>query len=106
MARNHKQPKKSARRTASRAKGKHREETGIDDGMEVFFLGGEDKIAKFMHYKLPRGTAEYEKMRVADLVRRIQADLGELQARAYPNYYAEWAQKFAPDYWRQFPITY
>jgi hypothetical protein len=105
MARNP-HPSKSARRTECRAKGKHREETGIDNALAPFFRGGEDMIAKFMHYKPPRWTEEYAKMSVVDLVRRIQDDLAELQARAFPNYYAEWAQKFALNYWRQFPITY
>jgi hypothetical protein len=81
-------------------------ETGIDKAMAHFFLGGESKIAGFMHYKPPRWTEEYEKMRVSDLVRRIQDDLGELQARAYPTYNDEWQQKFAPNYWQKFPITY
>jgi hypothetical protein len=106
MARNPRHPKKSAKRTAAGTKGKHREETGIDNGMAQFFLGGEDKIANFMHYKLPRWKEEYEKMRVLDLVRRIQCDLGELQARTYPNYTEEWQKRFAPNYWRQSPIAY
>ena len=45
-------------------------------------------------------------MRVGDLVRRIQDDLKELLARAYPTYREKWTQRFAPNYWRKFPITY
>jgi hypothetical protein len=80
--------------------------TGIDEGMDRFFVGGEWQIAGFMHIKPPRWTREYEKLRVRDLVRRIQDDIEELLARAYPTYTEEWQQKFAPNYWRQFPITY
>lgn len=82
MSRNPKRRKKSAKQTAAGTRGKHRKETGIDNAMAHFFLGGESKIAGFMQYKPPRWTEEYEKMRVVDLVRRIQDDLGELQARA------------------------
>ena len=106
MARNPKRWKKAGKQTAGGTKDKHRKETGIDKGMDRFFVGGESKIAGFMHYKPPRWTAEYEKMRVSDLVRRIQDDLGELQARAYPTYNDEWQQQFAPNYWQEFPITY
>jgi len=81
-------------------------ETGIDRGMDRYFLGGEWKILGFVHIKPPRWTREYEEMRVRDLVRRIQDDLEELLARAYPTYHEEWAQRFAPNYWRKFPITY
>jgi hypothetical protein len=95
MARNSKPSKKSGRHRAGGTKRKHREETGIDNAMAHFFLGGENKIAGLMHYKPPRWTDEYEKMRVTDLVRRIQDDLGELQARAYPT---------GAD--RSFPISY
>ncbi len=38
-----------------------------------------------MHYKPPRWTEEYAKMHDRDLYRRIQDDLGELLARAYPT---------------------
>jgi len=100
MAKNPKRPRKSAKRTAA---GKPGKETGIDNGMAHFFLGGENKIAGFMHYKPPRWAEEYQKMRVSDLLRRIQDDLDELLARAYPNYFYEWQQKFAPNY---FPMTY
>jgi hypothetical protein len=106
MARNPKRRKKSGKQTAARTKGKHQKETGIDNAMAHFFLGGEDKMAGFMHYKPPRWTEEYEKMRVVDLVRSIQADLEELVARVYPTYTEEWQQRFAPNYWGQFPITY
>jgi hypothetical protein len=82
-------------------------ETGIDEGMDQFFIGGAERIAGFKHIKAPRWPGgEYERMAVKDLVRRIQNDVEELLARACPNHYAEWAQKFAPAYWRQFPITY
>ena len=46
------------------------------------------------------------KMDDRDLYRRIRDDLEELLARAYPTYSDEWQQEFAPNYWRQFPITY
>ena len=85
MARNPKRPKKSAKETAAGTKGKHRKETGIDNAMAHFFLGGEDKIAGRMHYKPPRWRGEYEKMKVSDLVQRIGGDLDELRARAYPT---------------------
>jgi hypothetical protein len=80
--------------------------TGITPGMDQFFVGGEWRIAGLMHIKPPRWTGEYEGMAVKALVRRIQNDVKELLARACPNHYAEWAQKFAPAYWRQFPMTY
>jgi len=39
--------------------------TGIEGGMDRFFVGGEFKVARFsMHIKRPRWTEEYEKMRV------------------------------------------
>jgi hypothetical protein len=105
MARNPKRSKKSERQTAVRTKRKHRKETGIDNAMAYFFLGGESEITGFMHYKPPRWTEEYEKMRIVDLVRRIQDDLEELLARGYPTYTEERQQTFAPSYWRQL-ITY
>ena len=92
----HRQLSKKAKKSA----------TGIDEGMDRFFVGGEWKIAGFVHIKPPRWTGDYDKLRVRDLVRRIQGDLGELVARAYPTYTEEWQQRFAPNYWRQFPVTY
>jgi hypothetical protein len=82
--------------------------TGIEDGMAQFFVGGERKIAGFMHVSLgPRLTEEYEKMRVTDLVRRIRDDLKELLARAYPTAMEEWHQRrIAPNYRRESRITY
>jgi hypothetical protein len=81
-------------------------QTGIDRGMDRYFLGGEWKILGFVHIKPPRWTREYEEMRVRDLVRRIQDDLEELLARAYPTYFEEWIQTFAADRWREFHVTY
>jgi hypothetical protein len=63
-------------------------------------------IAGFMHIKPPPWTKEYEKMEVRYLVQRIEDDVKELLARAYPTYTEEWEQKFAPNQWREFPITY
>ena len=81
--------------------------TGIEEGMAKFFLGGEWKIAGFMHVlNRPRWTKEYEKMRVSDLVRRIEDDLKELLARAHPTITEEWAQRVAPSYWRKAVETY
>jgi hypothetical protein len=81
--------------------------TGIEDGMAQFFVGGERKIAGFMHVHFgPRWTEEYEKMRVTDLVRRIRDDLKELLARAYPTAMEEWHQRIAPNYRRETGITY
>jgi hypothetical protein len=81
--------------------------TGIEDGMAQFFVGGERKIAGFMHVSFgPRLTEKYEKMRVTDLVRRIRDDLEELLARAYPTAMEEWHQRIAPNYWRESGITY
>jgi hypothetical protein len=77
--------------------------TGLD---QPFFLGGDSKLAGFMHYKPPRWTEEYAKMDDRDLYRRIQDDLEELLARAYPTYSDERQLKFSPNYWRKFPITY
>jgi hypothetical protein len=96
------------KRPSHRLSGEKRKKsaTGIDEGMDRFFVGGEWQIAGFMHIKPPRWTREYEKLRVRDLVRRIQDDIEELLARAYSTYTEEWQQKFAPNYWRQFPITY
>lgn len=45
-------------------------------------------------------------MSVTDLVLRIQDDLEELLARAYPTYTQEWEQKFAAEDWPRFPTTY
>src|SRR5437773_333726 len=81
--------------------------TGIEEGMDEFFVGGERRIAGFMHIlKRPRWTKEYEKMRVTDLVRRIEDDLKELLARAYPTSTEEWLQRLAPDSWQEFGRTY
>jgi hypothetical protein len=82
--------------------------TGIEDGMDRFFVGGERKIAGFMYpYDRPRLTEEYEKIRVTDLVRRIRDDLRELLARAYPTRIEEWLQRIAPNYWQEcVGITY
>src|SRR5262245_24723322 len=77
--------------------------TGIEDGMDQFFVGGDWKIAGFMHIKRPRSTKEYQKMRVRDLVRRIEDDLQELLARAYPMYMEE---RFASNYRRGPGRTY
>ena len=85
MARNPKHSKKSRKRTAGEAKEKLRKETGIDDAMAHFFLNAESKITGQMFYKPPRWKGEYEKMKVSDLLRRIQGDLNELCARAYPT---------------------
>jgi hypothetical protein len=89
-----------------RHKKKKASETGIEGGLAHFFLGGESKIAGFMHVKPPRWAEEYEQIGVGYLVRRIQDDLEELLARAYPTYTEEWNQRFAPNYWRKFPVTY
>ena len=49
--------------------------TGIEEGMDQFFVGGEQRIAGFMYAYIGLGlTEEYEKMRVIDLVRRIKDD--------------------------------
>jgi hypothetical protein len=81
--------------------------TGIEEPMDRFFVGGERKIAGFMHVSLgPRLTEECEKMRVTDLVRRIEDDLRELLARAYPTSTAEWHQRIAPNYCPEFGTTY
>lgn len=93
----------SPRQLSKRTK---KSETGIKEGLDDFFVGGEWMIAGFMHIKPPRWTEEYDKMRVGDLVRRIQDDLKELLARAYPTYSEEWKQRFAPNYWRKFPHSY
>jgi hypothetical protein len=81
-------------------------ETGISEGMARFFVGGECKIAGFMHVKPPRWTKEYREMEVTDLVQRIQDDIEELLARAYPTYNKEWAQRFDPNYLRRLPHAY
>jgi len=100
---------KSSRRKRKRAwhlweKAGRSRHTGLDPEMAPFFLGGDSKVGGFMHYTLPRKTREYEKMRVAELSRRIQFDLRELLARAYPNYFEDWTEKFAPGY--DFAISY
>jgi hypothetical protein len=72
-------------------------ETGIEKGIDRFFVGGERKIAGFMHAYIGLGrTEEYEKMRVTDLAQRIEDDLKELLARAYPTALEEWQQRIAP----------
>jgi hypothetical protein len=79
--------------------------TGIDKGMDRFFVGGEWRIAGFMHPLIrPRLTEEYEEMRVTDLVRRIEHDLRELLARAYPTSLEEWQQRI--DWRESVGITY
>jgi hypothetical protein len=82
--------------------------TGIPKSMERFFVGGEWRVAGFMHTPIrPRMTEEYEKMRVTDLARRIEGDLRDLLARAYPTSLEEWLQTIAPNYWREsVGITY
>jgi hypothetical protein len=81
--------------------------TGIEDGMDRFFVGGERKIAGFMHVSFgPRLTEKYEKIRATDLVRRIKDDLQELFARAYPTAMEESHQRIAPNYRRESGITY
>ncbi len=92
----HRQPSKKTKRS----------ETGIGRGMDRFLVGGEWMVAGFMHIKPPRWTKEYDKMEVRDLVQRIEDDVKELLARAYPTCTEEWEQKFAPNQWREFPITY
>ena len=52
---------------------------------------------------MDRGIRQDESRRP---VRRIQDDLEELLARAYPTYSEEWKQRFAPNYWRKFPHSY
>ena len=96
------------KRTSHRQSSNERKKsaTGIGGPMNRFFLGGEWKIAGFMHIKPPRWIEEYEKMEVRDLVQRIEDDVKELLARAYPTYTEEWEQNFAPDHWREFPVTY
>jgi hypothetical protein len=81
-------------------------ETGMSEGMALFFVGGEWKIDGFMHVKPPRWTKEYDEMMVIDLVQRIQDDLEELLARAYPTYGKEFAQRFDLNYWRKLPHYY
>jgi len=79
-----------------------KETTGLD---HPFFLGGDSRLAGFMHYEPPRSTDEYEKMDDRALFRRISDDLEELLARAYPTYFDEWLQKIAPNYSQRFPIN-
>jgi hypothetical protein len=88
------------------SKKKKKSVTGIEEGMDEFFVGGERKIAGFRYILNPRWTKEYEKMRVTDLARRIKDDLEELLARAYPTSTEEWLQRLAPNYWREFGRTY
>src|SRR5947207_3908541 len=96
------------RRTSHRQSQKEskKTETGIDGAMSRFFLGGEGKIAGFMHINAPRLAPEYEQMGIGHLVRRIQDDLEELLARAYPTYFEERMETFAPNRSRKFRITY
>jgi len=91
------------RKTRGQKKGKRKTITGLD---RPFFLGRDSKLAGFMHYKPPRWTEEYAKMDDRDLYRRIQDDLEELLARAYPTYSKESKQRFAPNYLRKFPHSY
>jgi len=89
-----------------RGKKKKKSVTGIEKGMDEFFIGGERKIAGFVHVLYgPRQKKEYEKMRVTDLVRRIQCDLRELLERAYPTALEEWWQhRFGPNSCPEFGI--
>lgn len=92
-------------RATSRPKGhkkKKASETGIKEGLDRFFRRGELKTAGFMQIKPPRWGEEHQQMGVGDLVRRIEDDLNELLARAYPSYVEEWYQRFAPNYWRNY----
>ena len=85
-----------------RHKKKKASETGIKEGLDRFFVRGELKTAGFMQIKPPRWGEEHQQMGVGDLVQRIEDDLGELLARAYPSYLEEWYQRFAPNYWRTY----
>jgi hypothetical protein len=78
-------------------KARRKQETGTD--MKLF-LGLDYESEGFMHIKPPRNCAEYEQMAVSQICRRIQDDVEELVARAYPAYGEEWAKKFAPGYWQ------
>jgi len=94
----HRQPSKTRKKSV----------TGIEDVLDRFIVGGESKIAGFMHVLFgPRRAEEYSKMRVTDLVRRIEDDLRELLERAYPTAAEErLQQKFGPNYCPAFAITY
>ena len=78
-------------------KPRRKQATGTD---VTLFLGLDYQIEGFMHIKPPRYCAEYEQMAVSEICRRIQDDVEELVARAYPAYGEEWAKKFAPRYWQ------
>ena len=87
-----------------RHKKKEAGETGIKEGLDHFFLRGESKIAGFMQINPPRWAEEHRQIGVEDLGRRIQGDVEELLARAYPSYAEEWYQRFAPNEWQK--VTY
>jgi len=103
-------PKMKKKRPLRRQLSKKRKKsmTGIEEGMDEFFVGGERRIAGFMPMLLgPRLTEEYEKMRVTDLARRIRSDLKELLARVHPTALEEWQRRIAPNYSREsFGIAY
>ena len=84
------------------SKKRKRSETGIKEGLDRFFVRGELKTIGLMQIKPPRWGEEHQQMGVGDLVRRIEDDLDELLARAYPSYLEEWYERFAPNYWRTY----
>jgi len=101
--------KMKKKRASGRQPRKKREKsvTGIEDGLDQFFVGGERRIAGFGHALFgPRRTEEYEKMRVTDLARRIRKDLRELVERAYPTCLEEWHHKMLPNYRPEPGMTY
>jgi hypothetical protein len=79
-----------------------RERTGTD---AKFFIGSDWVLGGYIHIKPPRLTPEYERMTVTEIYQRIQDDIEELVARAYPTYTEEWQQKFASRYWQDFGIS-
>ncbi len=75
---------------------------GLRTGTEMqLFLGLDEKILGHNLYGQSRVSREYESMEVLEIRDRIDRDMAELIARAYPNATEEWGKKFAPAWWQE-----
>jgi len=80
-------------------KRRRKQKTGADPDQKPFLgLGYESQ--GFMIRSFPRASHDYTQMLVSEISNRIQDDIEELVARAYPTSLEEWAKKFAPVWWR------
>src|SRR5712692_6829284 len=84
------------RRGRAKPIGAKRRATGTD--MQLF-LGLRFDVEGDMDIGSPRWRPEYKTMRVGDVRRRIESDIAELVARAYPTYREDWAKKYLAPGW-------